>query len=47
MAPGFTVAKGLGVVGSKVGLPSLKKIMEGVKGAFVKPQQKPLQITPG
>jgi len=47
VAPGFTVAKGLGVVGSKVGLPSLKKIMEGVKGAFVKPQQKPLQITPG
>ena len=46
VAPGFTVAKGLGVVGSKVGLPSVKKIMEGVKGAFVKPQQKPLQITP-
>jgi hypothetical protein len=47
VAPGFTVAKGLGVVGSKVGAPSLKKIMEGIKGAFVKPQQKPLQITPG
>ena len=47
VAPGFTIAKGLGVVGSKVGIPSIKKIMEGVKGAFVKPQQKPLQITPG
>jgi len=48
LAPGFTVAKGLGFVGAKVGLPSTRKIVEGIKGAFVQPKIKttPLQITP-
>jgi hypothetical protein len=40
--PGLAGAK---VVG-KAALPVAKKIVEGTKRAFVKPQQKPLQITP-
>jgi len=42
VAPGLAGAK---VVG-KAALPVSKKIIEGTKRAFVKPQQKPLQITP-
>ena len=42
VAPGLAGAK---VVG-KATIPVAKKIVEGTKRAFVKPQQKPLQITP-
>ena len=45
VAPGFTVAKGLGMLGSKIGIPSGKKIIEGIKGAFVQPKRVPLTGT--
>ena len=44
VAPGFAVGKGLGFVGAKVGLPSAKKIIEGIKGAFVRPKIKTTQL---
>ena len=45
VAPGFTVAKGLGMLGSKMGIPSGRKIIEGIKGAFVQPKRVPLPGT--
>jgi hypothetical protein len=48
VAPGYAVGKGLGFVGakvgSKVGVPSVKKIVEGTKGAFVQPKIKTTQL---
>ena len=42
VAPGFTVAKGLGMLGSKIGIP---RIIEGIKGALVQPKRVPLTGT--
>ena len=45
VAPGLAGAKVLGFVGSRMGLPSGRQIIEGIKGTFVQPKRVPLTGT--
>jgi hypothetical protein len=45
VAPGLAGAKALGFFGSRIGLPSATKIIEGIKGTFVQPKRVPLTGT--
>ena len=45
VAPGLAGAKVLGFVGSRMGLPSVRQMIEGIKGTFVQPKRVPLTGT--